>query len=202
MLNKIAGQAEKIVGARSAVLANQEKPTISADAAASDRKITFDPQKPLVTNWDGENLTFGGEKFHISTEIDKLERERDSKVKELEEKVRQAKELAESSKKQADVEAAKALETQLNTERQNLRVVSELKLAMNGTRGQTAQDRARSIVKTAADRAIEERMRPGEGGGAPMSRAAAAAMVITAVAFMYVGTTGPSRPDTYESNFR
>lgn len=201
MLNKIASQAEKIIGARSLALQNQEKPTISADAAASDRPLNLDPKKPIVTAWDGENLTFGGEQFQVRQEIEKLEKERDSKVKELEDKVRKAKELAESTKKASDVEAARTLETQLLAEQQNLRVVSELKAAMAGQRGQQAQERARTLVRDAADRAISDKLNAREGGGAPLSRGAAIAIVVTTLAFLYVGANRPAKPDDYHSSF-
>ncbi|MBX9685817.1 MAG: hypothetical protein K2X27_03890, partial [Candidatus Obscuribacterales bacterium] len=203
MLDKIAGQAEKIVGARSATLAAQEKPALTTEAAASDRKITLDPKKPLVTAWDGENLALGGEKFHVKSEIEKLEKERDSKVKELEEESRKANELAESTKNADDIARAKALETQLAVERQNLRVVSELKLAMNGQRGSIAQEKAHTLVKAAADKAIADRLSPKEGAsGGSLSRTAAIGMVITTLAFMYVGNNGPAQADTYEGSFR
>ena len=201
MLNKIASQAEKIVGARSIALANQEKPTVSPDTVASDRKIVLDPQKPIVTAWDGENLTFGGEQFHVRTEIEKLEKERDSKVKDMEEQVRKAKELAESTKKASDVEAARTLETQLLAEKQNLRVVTELKAAINGQRGTQAQERARTLVRDAADRAISDRLNAREGASAGLSRGAAIAMVVTTLAFLYVGANRPAKPDDYQSTF-
>jgi hypothetical protein len=201
MLSKIASQAEKIVGARSLAIATQERPAVSTETASSDRRIVLDPQKPLLTAWDGENLSFGGERFHVQTEVDKLQKDRESRVKDLDEKYRQAKELAESTKNAEDIARAQALETQLAAERQNLRVVSELRLAMSGQRGQSAQDRARSLVKAAADRAIDERLNGRERGGAPVSRAAAIAMVVSSLAFMYFGANGPAQADTYTGSF-
>lgn len=203
MLNKIASQAEKIVGARSVALATQERPAITAEAASSDRKITLDPKKPLVTTWDGENLSFGGEHFHVNSEIEKLEKERETRVKDLEEQYKKASELAEQTKNAEDIARARALETQLAAERQSLKVVSELRQAMTGQRGQAAQEKARSLVKTAADRAIEERLTPKErGGGVPISRAAAMAMVVSSLAFMYFGANAPAQASSYEGSFR
>lgn len=201
MLNKIASQAEKIVGTRSLAIASQERPVVTAETASSDRRITLDPQKPLVTAWDGENLSFAGEKFHVQNEIDKVQREREARVKDLDEQHRRAKELAENSKKPEDIARAQALEVQLATERQNLRVVSELRLAMNGQRGPSAQEKARSLVKAAADRAIDERLNGRERGGAPVSRAAAVAMVVSSLAFMYFGANGAAQADTYTGSF-
>lgn len=202
MLEKIAGQAETIVGARSLALANQEKPQITSETAASDRKIKLDPRKPLLTSWDGENLSFGAESFHVKSEIEKLEKERESRVKDLEEQYKKARELADSSKKAEDIAKAQALETQLAAERQSLRVLSELKVAMNGERGRAAQERARNLVRTAADRAIEERLNPKEGSGAPISRASAIAMVVSSLAAMYFAGSAPAQAETYSGSFR
>ena len=201
-LSKIATQAEQIVGARSEYLANQTAKPVSSDAASSDRVVTaaIDTHK-LVTSWDGANLTFGGEKFEIKTEIEKLEKERGDKIKDLEEQVRKAKELADASKKVEDSTKVQSLETQLANERQNLKVTLELRLALNGQQGNAAQERARSLVKNAADRAIEESIRPRGRGGAELSRGAAIAMVVSTLAFMFANST-PSQADTYSGSFR
>ncbi len=202
MLDKIASQAESIVKTQVASIASREQAAMPAETTSSDRKIVLDPQKPLITTFDGENLVFAGEKFNVKTEIATLEKERSERVKDLESMAKRAKEIADSSKTADDVAKLKLIEGQLASAKQSLQVVGELKLAMNGERGASAQSHALKLVKTAADRAIAERMGPkANGGGVPLSRGAAMAMVITTLAFMYVGNNSPAHADSYETSF-
>ena len=201
VLQKIASQAELIVGARSlALTADKPAVPVNTEAAASERPIRIPQNQTLVSSWDGENLVFGGEKFQLGKEIQGLEKERESRVKALEQELKKAQELAEQSKAESDIAKAKELETRLAAEQQDYRVVSELRAAMEGQRGANAQERARSYVKAATEKAIQDRM-SNRGGGAVFSRANAAALVITTLAFMYVNSA-PAQAETYTSSFR
>ncbi len=201
-LKQITQQAEKIVGERSLALAVQEKPLVNQQSAASDREIKIDFNKPLLTSWDGENLTFGTEKYQLRSELAKIETEKGERIKELERDLQKAKELAEASKKTEDMGKARDLALQLEAEKQNLKVVSELHLAMKGERGQAAREKAGSLVKTAADRALNERFKPGEGGSNSLSRGAAIAMIVSTLAFMYVSGSKSAQADNYDGAFK
>ena len=138
--------------------------------------------------------------------MEAAEKDREQRIKSLEDEVRVAKETAEQSKKAEDATRAQQLENQLATERQNQRVVAELRMAMNGQRGEASLEKARSLVKTAADQAIAERLLPkdvkGGSGSASLTRGAAFAMVITTLAFLYAVSPTPAQANVYESHIK
>ena len=185
LLDEIAVKAEKLVQARTAAAAEQAKPVLTADRAASDRKPAVETAK-IATAWDGENLSFGSEKFHLRTEVERVARDNAERVKDIEKKLSEAQKVVETARTTEQSEQIKVLETQLAAEKQNLHVVSELREAMNGQRGVASKDRAESLVKSAAERAIQEHQTRGRGAGAALSRTAAATMVITSLAAMFM----------------
>lgn len=176
----------------------------NAERAASDQRPAVETQKTLVTSWDGENLAFGNEKFHLKSEVAKIALENQEKVKDLEKQYTEAQKLADQTKKDADRARAQLLQEQLTAERQNLQVVSELREAMNGQRGLVAQEKASTLVKTAADRVIAEHLvRPRAGGSSmSLSRGTAMALVVTTLASLYLGSPTPARAHEYEGGFK
>ncbi len=185
---------------------SSKKPAaVSAEAAASDRRAIIDTSKPIVTAWDGENLTFGGEKFHMNTEIEKAARETAERVQKLETEHQKAQEQALTEKTTEARQLAMRLKSQLDAERQNLVVISELKEAVSGQRGAAAQDKARGLVKTAADKVVTDHLnnrRSGGASGGGLSRAAAAALVITTITSMLVTPKESSASEVYQSQFK
>lgn len=205
MIEDISLKARRIVVEQAQKAQEQvSKKAGAVETAASDRRAVIDLSKPLVTAWDGENLSFGSEKFHMNSELEKVTKESSDRVKKLEADLAKAKELAATEKTSESRKQALLLQSQLDAERQNLAVVSELREAMAGQRGAAAQENARGLVKTAADRAIADHLnnrRTAGGGGAGLSRAAAATMVITTLAFMAVGNNPASASEsTYRSH--
>jgi hypothetical protein len=200
LLSKIAVRAETVAATQEASR-TVARPAISADAASSDRKAEMSKQRELVTSWDGENLTFGGEKFNISSELSKLNVERESKLKELETEYEKAKTQAVSNKTNENQQRVTRLEEQLAVERQNAKIAAELHQALSGSRGTEAQNKAQLLVKQATEKAFEEHMsKRGSSGG--LSRATAAVLVLSTLTALCVQNSGPARADTYESQFR
>lgn len=203
MINDITDRARKVVFEQAQKAQETSTRPAVAETAASDRKAVIDLSKPLVTAWDGENLTFGSEKFHMTSEVEKAARETAERVQKLEAELAQAKEKAAAEKSSESRQLALRLQSQLDAERQNLSVVTELRESMAGQRGAAAQDKARGLVKSAADRAITEHLnnrRVGGGGSVGLSRAAAATMVITSLAFMLAGNNSAAASEnSYQS---
>lgn len=207
MINDITQKARNIAfeQAQRSDDSSKKPAAVSAEAAASDRRPVIDTSKPIVTAWDGENLTFGGEKFHMNTEIEKAARETAERVQKLEGDLQKAKEQALAEKTTEARQLALRLQTQLDAERQNLTVISELRESVSGQRGAAAQDKARGLIKTAADKVVNDHLnnrRSGGSGSGGLSRAAAAALVITTITSMLVSPKESSAAEVYQGQFK
>lgn len=200
MLSKIAERAEKVVASRLESSGTSGRTAISADAASSERKAELPKARELVTNWDGESLTFGNEKFNVRTELTKLNAERETKIKELESEIEKAKALAEAKKTDETQQRVKSLEQQLEVERQNAKVSGDLQLALNGSRGAEARSKAESLVKQAAEKAMEAHLSK-RGASGSMSRATAVVLVLTTLSALAVQNNASAKPDVYEGRF-
>ncbi|MBX9686006.1 MAG: hypothetical protein K2X27_04840 [Candidatus Obscuribacterales bacterium] len=198
IVDRISTKAVEIIEARNKGAA--AKPAaISSDAAASERKVELAKDSATVTAWDGENLTFGSEKFHIKAELEKLNRERETKIKGLEEELRVVK--SKQKPTDADLSNMKELETRIAVEKQNARVASDLHQALSGNRGTAAQAKASELVKAAADKAIADHLGKKGGSGGSLSRSAAVGMVLSTLATMYFASAKPAMADTYEGSY-
>lgn len=202
-LQKIVAKAEQIVQAQEKAMTEKAPARLGSEQAASERPAQIQDKRSIVTSFDGENLTFGSEKFHMATEIEALKRERENKVKDLSREAKEAREKAEKSKHADDIARANQMEAALAAERQNLRLASELQQSLQGQRGPAQQERARQIIKESADRALNEHFSRGNGSGANLSRFAAIAMVLSSALFLFAETShAQSRPDSYDGRFR
>lgn len=200
MLSKIAERAEKVVASRMESSSTSGRTAISADAASSERKAELPKARELVTNWDGESLTFGSEKFNVRTELTKLNAERETTIKELETEIEKAKTLAEAKKTDETQQRVKSLEHQLEVERQNAKVSGDLQLALNGSRGAEARSKAELLVKQAAEKAMEAHLSK-RGASGSMSRATAVVLVLTTLSALAVQNNASAKPDVYEGRF-